>query len=71
MPLTSASALRKDKTSGIAPVMEHRHFACVAAIIASESHLPTRKHMAALFAARLRDTNPRFDTARFLAACEA
>ncbi len=68
MALTKQSAFRKDKTNAFASTMEHRHFATVAAIIA-ELGGKERRAMANLFADRLRNTNPRFDRQRFLAAC--
>lgn len=66
MPLTKATAHRKDLTTGLAP-MQHRHFATIATIIRD---MPGRKDVvAAIFADRLAATNPNFDRDRFLAAC--
>ncbi len=76
MALTKQSAHRKDINSGIS-AMEHRHFATIAKIIREidQGLIPcstdaTRKFMAELFADELRATNPNFNRARFLAACE-
>lgn len=69
MPLKIETAKRKDLTSGLGE-MQHRHFASIAAIIRA---LPTdlfSRDIAIHFANELRQTNPRFDRARFLAACE-
>jgi hypothetical protein len=50
-----------------APSLTRCHFAFIAQIIAS---LPSeRGQVAQAFAARLADTNPRFDSERFLVAC--
>lgn len=70
MPLTPASALRKDVTSGKCR-REHRHFATVAAILRTPPMRPY-EHVDAIvqhFADELADTNPNFDRARFVAAC--
>ena len=66
--LTNHSTLSKDKRNARNPVMEHRHFAVVAGIIAE---LPTnqRGHIAGFFADKLAGTNPKFNRARFIAAC--
>ena len=77
MALTTEAALRKDKTNAAAPfdgTLQHRHFAVIAGIIASmPNHAPTlrtaKRSVALQFADKLADTNPRFDRARFLAAC--
>ena len=67
MPLKPDAALQKDKTSAYSP-MEHRHFATIAAIIAT---LPGhyQYETAAHFANHLALTNPRFDHERFMTAC--
>lgn len=71
MTLTTESALAKDKRTGKAE-MQHRHFATVAAIIASLPRNPVdRNSVAEHFADELADTNPKFNRDRFLAACEA
>lgn len=70
------AALRKDRTNA-ASSMEHRHFATVAAIIASmekvhngeQGFIDIRSDVARHFANSLAHTNPRFDRARFLRAC--
>ncbi|MEO1208426.1 MAG: hypothetical protein AAFX78_02690 [Cyanobacteria bacterium J06638_20] len=67
MTLTTESALAKDKRTGKAQ-MQHRHFATIAAIIASLPK-PIRYDVAEHFAFELRETNPKFDIDRFLAAC--
>ena len=70
MPLTPESAARKDKTNARGATFEHRHFAALAMMI---REMPTvdrpRRSTADYFADRLAETNPRFDRARFLAAC--
>ena len=73
MPLTLAAAHRKDLTERAA-TMTHQHFRTIAAIIrAMPIHAPTLRAQqascATAFADALALTNPRFDRARFLAAC--
>ena len=76
MTLSTAAALRKDKTDAVSG-MEHRHFATVAAIIANmptvhngeQGFVDVRQDVAYHFANGLARTNPRFDRARFLTAC--
>ena len=72
MPLTTETALRKDRNTGVAN-MEHRHFATVAAIIADMDDGTMSRDdvrcVAEHFARKLADTNPRFDRERFLRAC--
>ena len=75
--LSEKAATAKDKRTGKAD-MQHRHFATVATIlsritcygpdgaISTEAH----KQLCERFADELAGTNPRFDRARFLAACE-
>ena len=73
MPLTPKAALNKDTTmpSG-RDVMQHRHFATVAAIIASlRLAEPAMSHVIKHFADELGATNSKFDRARFMAACRA
>jgi hypothetical protein len=67
--LTAKSALAKDQRNATAPVMEHRHFAVVAGIIA-KIHPRMRSEIAWHFAGELRATNPKFNQDRFLRACE-
>lgn len=68
MTLTPESALRKDRNSGMAH-LEHRHFATIATIIREGgARVPDRQFMAEIFAARLPETNPKFDRKRFMAA---
>lgn len=67
--LNTESALRKDKRTGLWGDMQHRHYATIAAIIASMP-LPRRLTVAREFADYLPATNPRFDRTRFLKACE-
>lgn len=77
MALNKESALRKDETSGLSE-MQHRHFATVAAIIKSlDLHNASRSGsdqlryaVAKQFADNLARTNPRFDRARFMRACD-
>lgn len=71
MALKPEAALRKDKTN-VNSEMQHRHFATVAGIIAGMADSwkeRARVHIAHRFADELEHTNPRFDRARFLAAC--
>ena len=63
------TALNKDKRNAKSPVMEHRHFAVVAGIIA-KIHPRLRSEIAWHFAGELKSTNPKFDEARFLRACD-
>ena len=70
MTLSLNAALSKDKrTAEKRPTFEHRHFAVVASII-SELHPRLRNEVAFHFAERLGDTNPRFDSKRFLKAAK-
>lgn len=70
MPMTNHSALAKDKRNAKADVMQHRHFAVVAGIIAElDVDYPQRCIIADQFARKLADTNAKFNRARFLAAC--
>lgn len=74
--LSTSAALNKDRNTGKAS-MEHRHFATIAAIIASmdsvhngtHGFIDIRQDVAEHFADELRATNPKFDRKRFLAAC--
>lgn len=71
--LTTESALRKDKRTGklvYADGMQHRHFACIAAIIAGIENVKERDKTAQRFADAFAGGNPRFDRARFLRACQ-
>jgi hypothetical protein len=73
MPLKTTSAHRKDITTGLAG-MQHHHFATVATVIRGlqGSMSPGDVELVAEhFADKLRHTNPKFDRARFLAACKA
>ena len=65
--LTTETALRKDRTTGLAP-LQHRHFSTIAAIIATME--PNRIKTAQHFADNLIKTNPHFDRERFLSACK-
>lgn len=80
MALTIESALRKDKRTaqgGRVDGMQHRHFAFIAATLASlkpaevaDDHVHYAWENAVdVFAAACRRANPRFDRARFLRAC--
>lgn len=77
MPLKSAAALSKDRTSGIGE-MQHRHFATIATIIhkmdkvSNQEHgfIDIREDVADHFADWLASTNPKFDRERFLRACK-
>ena len=68
------TANRKDvATAARGVTLEHRHFAAIAAIIARMPsdglNATTTRNVAQHFAHYCADTNPRFDRARFLAAC--
>lgn len=65
MALSTTAALSKDKTTGKSE-MQHRHFATVAAILVN---LKADKDTCEAWADELAPTNPKFDRARFLAAC--
>lgn len=70
MPLSPDVAARKDARTGKSE-MQHRHFATVAAIIASLPHgAKIQRQVAEHFADELRTTNPKFDRRRFLQACD-
>ena len=85
MPLTSHAALAKDATNGKkAPLMQHRHFAWIAAELRSHmpgGYDPTAHYMersaneamwvgiCESFADKLSETNPNFDHDRFIRAC--
>lgn len=69
--LSTSAAFRKDTGNSRrykSPIMQHRQFAAIAAIIA---RMPEnmRKLTAEIFASDLHYTNPNFDRARFLKAC--
>ena len=70
MPLSAAAAYRKDTADALAP-MTHQHFRTIAAILREElAAAPiTSRPVVHRFADALARTNPRFDRARFLAAC--
>jgi hypothetical protein len=66
--LTKHSALAKDQRNAANPVMQHRHFAVVAGLVASlDPYLVDE--VAGHFADHLGKTNPKFNRARFIAAC--
>lgn len=74
MPLTAESAARKDKTNAGHATFEHRHFASLADMLArlhSVGNEKNRTWVCDYFAGELARTNPRFDRARFLKACNA
>ncbi len=71
MALKTQAANRKDLNTGKAD-LQHRHFATIATILRA---MPLDRRMspaqvAEHFADELRATNPKFDRARFLAACK-
>jgi len=68
MPLKTKTATRKDINSGLGE-MQHRHFASIATIIRAMPDDLFSRDVAIHFADMLKETNPRFDRARFLAAC--
>lgn len=63
------AALRKDRTTDA--TLEHRHFAFIAAVIEKMQWLlpDEQRKVANAFANACARTNPRFDRARFLRAC--
>ncbi len=67
--LTKESAARKDSTTGATAELQHRHFAFIAAVLAEIDNKKQRNEMAGRFADACERTNPRFDRARFFAAC--
>ena len=78
MALKADAAARKDALGATHPAtLQHRHFAVIAGILADMDgencgvsrgqHREICEH----FADRLAATNPNFDRARFLAACDA
>lgn len=69
MALTAQAALNKDRTNAHAHMgdLQHRHFAVIAGIL-RDMNAPTET--CEQWADRLRHTNPRFDRARFLRACQ-
>lgn len=70
MALMTEATARKDKINAGA-ILQHRHFATIAAIIADHPgpSATVRRQMATHFANGLSNTNPKFDRARFLRAC--
>lgn len=66
--LPPAAAKAKDPRSGLGP-LQHRHFAAIAAVVATMAGRPSAEVATHHFATELRATNPKFDKARFLAAC--
>lgn len=69
--LTPESAARKDRTTGQSTTMQHRHMAFIADVLAELTGFSDfdRFAIADRFANALARSNPRFDRARFLAAC--
>ena len=71
--LTQESAFRKDRIHD-SPKFQHRHFALIARVIASElaaGHNYSHEEIVEAFAAALRATNVNFDCGRFGRACGA
>lgn len=72
MALTKNAAERKDKASGTNAVLQHRHFAFIAAVLAdlstSEDMEGLTPVVARAFAEALAKSNPRFDRSRFMKA---
>ena len=82
MPLTADTAKRKDKTTGASAVLQHRHFAFIAATLMSvkpaNGNYPGAQDSrdqwndtVKAFGEACRDTSPKFDRNRFYAACGA
>ena len=68
--LTRESAARKDSTTAASAELQHRHFAFIAATINGIGFSREEKRIIAeRFAEACARTNPRFDHARFMAAC--
>lgn len=69
-PLLRTAANRKDiSTAANGVTLEHRHFAFIAAVIAQLEAVSLPDDVAQAFADACTRTNPKFDRARFLAAC--
>ena len=70
MPLKTKTATSKDVSTAQHGVeLQHRHFAFIAATIAKMPDAGYRADIALHFADECAVTNPRFDRARFLRAC--
>lgn len=69
MVLKPEAALRKDRTTQA--TLEHRHFAFIAGVIADmmDRELGDRRAIARNFADACALSNPKFNRARFFAAC--
>lgn len=79
MPLTTHAASAKDRAQPTAPSFQHRHYAEIARIVRGYTppavgddftRAMVRQSVARAFADGLARTNPKFDRARFLRACE-
>lgn len=76
MALKTCSANRKDvRTAACGVDLQHRHFSFIAATIAAmPDHALTlrvsKASVASAFADACASTNPKFDRARFIAACK-
>lgn len=69
MPLRDSAASAKDRRhASRLSALQHRHYAAIAGIIRNMNAYDVRGIVAQEFAEALR-ANPRFDRARFLAAC--
>lgn len=75
MPLTDSAASAKDRRSAgtvstlqTLQLLQHRHYAALAGIIATLD--PSYRELVALRFADSLNANPRFERARFLAACQ-
>jgi hypothetical protein len=74
MALTPESANRKDQNTGQNVVLQHRHFAFIASVIASmpdtnAAETDAKVRAMSAFADACALSNPRFDRARFVKAC--
>lgn len=75
MPLTAQAAARKDRNSPLSVDLQHRHFAFIAATLhdmkwkMEEWGADPWVVAVEAFADACAKTNPKFDRARFLAAC--
>ncbi len=69
MPLKPTTAMRKDKSTGKSVIMQHRHMAFIANVIAtSGERAEDKRRWASYFAYDLAKANPAFDRARFFSA---
>ena len=69
MPLSEVAAYSKDKRTAKTALMQHRHFAFIADILANSGERPEDiRRWASRFAYEFKRSNHRFDRARFFKA---